>query len=288
MVFDILTLKKSHNTLPSEINSPEEFERRLALVLSRSKFIDAKSYFIKVNAVTEDIANGIFNYFKTSLMIRILNQKVDCEYFTRYRKTLYAIVNGDMLISEYSGLGVYTKYDESTANHLVQIELLLTDTSALSSTTGFFGFMKFMMLHYKQDILLDKAAESADVTNYESLIHQYSHFPIPNMMKNEFALDTPVNSNIHNRFKFNISKVIGHTTHKNKIDIVVNASIDNKNFVAILCMDVDNPVTNLVVKLLNDTNTNVCVIRCKYRIVNSLAGVQCIKFDKGSWIIDDK
>lgn len=276
------TQKAAVGFLPSSVynKATEELEITKKIKDINDYPYTPKEWMVKYLKIDPAYVDQMFDFFKKTLVTFYMEKSEKPE--TKYREYVKLCVTDKLRISEH-GLS----YNLENPNEV--------DDYNNYSSKNMSGFLRYMILHYEEDRMVDIISKKYNLENNAiNTVLQLKNYKKEITRKSFFELlenyiDDNENTNSSNDVgqyrAFNIVETIFSYNYHKKCNFLCVGERDSAYFMCKCSTNLDNPALNYIQHKFDNGNFAVNIINGNIKIATNLNGVDLLLIQNGSWIL---
>lgn len=239
-----------------------------------------KEWMVKYLKIDPEYIERMFDFFKTKLITFHMEKSERPE--SKYREYLKLCITDRLRISD-SGMS----YNLDNPNE--------TDDYNSSYSKNMSGFLRYIILHYEEDRIVDAISKKYNIENnaindilklknYKKQISSKSFFEL---LENDEEVDANISSSDEIGYfrTFNkIETVFVYNYHK-KCNFLCVGEHNSAHFIVKCDTNLDNPVLNYIQKKFDNENFAVNIVSGHMKVATNLNGFDLLLLPNGSWIL---
>ena len=241
-----------------------------------------KEWINKFLNIDNSYIDEMFDYFRKQL-VSFFIEKSELKT-TQYREYLKLCVSDKIFLNDNA------EYIDISDSKTLEVE----DSSLywdISKTKSLSGFLRFLILHYEEDKLIDNISKQYNIENNAINRLMKSKNCIKEVNTKSFfeLMDEKFPKNEYDEYEeyktFNVVKTIFSYNYRKKAYILAVGEHKSAHFVFKCNTNMDNPALKYIQNYFENGNFTINIISSNHKIVTNLNGFDMLVLDNGSWYL---
>lgn len=240
-----------------------------------------KEWIGKFLNIENSYIDEMFDYFRKQLVSFFIEKS---EFTTtHYREYLKLCVSDKIFLNDNAE---YIDISDSTT--LENPDSFYWD---ISKTKSLSGFLRFLILHYEEDKLVDNISKQYNIENnaINRLLKSKNCIKEVNTKSFFELMDEKFPKNEYDEYEeyktFNVVKTIFSYNYRKKAYILAVGEHKSAYFVFKCSTTMDNPALKYIQNYFENGNFVINIISSNHKIVTNLNGFDMLVLDNGSWYL---
>ena len=240
-----------------------------------------KEWINKFLNIDNSYIDEMFDYFRKQL-VSFFIEKSELKT-TQYREYLKLCVSDKIFLNDNAEY-----IDISDSKTLEAEDSFYWD---ISKTKSLSGFLRFLILHYEEDKLIDSISKQYNIENNAISKMLKSKNCIKEVNTKSFfeLMDEKFPKNEYDEYEeyktFNVVKTIFSYNYRKKAYILAVGEHKSAYFVFKCSTTMDNPALKYIQNYFENGNFVINIISSNHKIVTNLNGFDMLVLDNGSWYL---
>lgn len=240
-----------------------------------------KEWIGKFLNIDNSYIDEMFDYFRKQLVSFFIEKS---EFTTtHYREYLKLCVSDKIFLNDNAE---YIDISDSTT--LENPDSFYWD---ISKTKSLSGFLRFLILHYEEDKLIDNVSKKYNIENKSiNKLLKLKNYPKEVTTKSFFELmDQKLHTKEYDEYEeyktFNVVETIFSYNYRKKAYLLAVGEHKSAHFVFKCSTNMDNPALKYIQNYFENGSFVINIISSNHKTVTNLNGFDMLVLDNGSWYL---